>query len=623
MAEGKRSVLGRVFGFIWSLFVFAYRFVLVATVLVLAVALWFGMSGGAPKPIENNVALVIWPSGAVVDVFDQDPTSAFFENVSGMPPSQTLLRDMIEALELGATDPRISLAVLKLDDMTSIGLAQMQEMAAAMKTFRDADKPIWVYGAFFDQRSYYLAAQADHIIVDPEGLVLLEGFAYYGNYYKEALDKLGVNVHVFRVGEYKAAVEPFIRNDMSPEARRANLDWLGDLWAQYGHDVGEARRLGDGAVDAYVAGFVQQLVAARGHSAQVALSAQLATDIKTLSEYRAAIAETVGFDDDGVSFRQVHFEQYLRAARQHQLSTSHHQQIALVAVQGEIVDGVGEVGQAGGDRIAEMLAEVRRDDAVKAVVLRVDSPGGSAWASEKIRREVRALREADKPVVVSMGNMAASGGYWVSMDANQIWANATTITGSIGIFGLIPTLEEPLAKLGIHTDGVGTTALAGQMRIDRALSEPVKQIYQSMIEHGYRQFIEGAAAGRMKTVEEIEALAQGRVWSGIDAQKSGLVDRLGGLQQAIDSAAAMAGLADGEWSLYEVEAADDNPLKALGGLFSQASIDIDWLPGGNVWLKGWLVQQAQSVPALTLNDPRGVYAFCFCEFDPSGGQVGR
>lgn len=618
MNESKKSWPRRFFGLIWGTLVLAYRLVLTLLVLGLVVGVWMAMRGGMPKPVEDNVALVIWPSGELVDQANRDPGTAFLEDLSGEQPSQTLLRDLTDALERGAADPRIALAVLRLDQLGSTGMAQMQELAAAMQTFRSAGKPIWVQAAYFDQMGYYAAAHADHVLLDPQGMVGIEGFSSYGPYFKEALDKLGVEVNVFRVGEYKSAVEPFLRNDMSPEARAANLDWLGDLWGHYVSEVSSARGLAPDAASRYVDGLVNHMVETRGDAAAVARDAGLVTGLATLDEFRAQVAETVGFDDDHGSFRQIHYRDYLRSVQHGEgpqpASTN---EVALVAVQGEIVDGDGQVGQAGGDRIAALLSDLRREDSIRAVVLRVNSPGGSAWASEQIRRQVQQLRAAGKPVVVSMGNVAASGGYWVSMDADQIWAQPTTITGSIGIFGLIPTIDRPLAKLGIHTDGVGTTSLAGAMRLDRPLSAPVKAMMQAMIEHGYHQFIEGVAGGRKLSVEQVEQLARGRVWSGADALDLGLVDQLGGLDDALEAAAQLAGIPEGEWALRDAQPEDDSPLHFLSRFMGQSGmgrgLGLGWLPDSfSLRLVQWLDQRVQLADLPAFRDPRGVYAHCLC-----------
>jgi protease-4 len=614
----RKSLIRRLFGGLWSLIVNIYRGFVIIGFLLSLYLLWSLFSGGPTKHVDDNVALVLWPTGALVDRLDQDPGQRLIEQFSGEPPSQTRLSDLTEALEAAATDSRINLAVLKLDGLTAAGMPQLEELAVAMQKFRAHDKPIYAYGPAYDQMAYFAAAQADDISMDPLGSVFLEGLAVYQNYFKEGLDKLGVEINVFRVGEYKSAVEPFLRDDMSDDAKAANRAWLGDLWSHYDQVIAAARKLEAGASDRYVAGLGDALKVHQGDAAKVALDAGLVNRLETLAEFRRRVAERVGDDDEHGSFRQIHFHDYLRAV--HAAGGSQHQnngdkkQIAMIAVQGDIVDGVGEVGQAGGDTVADLLDEARRDDAVAAVVLRVDSPGGSVWASEQIRRGVNELRQDGKPVVASMSSVAASGGYWVSMDADRIFAHESTITGSIGIFGLIPTLEKPFAKLGIHTDGVGTTPLAGAFRLDRSLSPEVKTIIQSQIEKGYREFVEGVAKGRKLDVKRVDEIARGRVWSGLHAKELGLVDEFGGLNDAAASAAELAGLSEGQWKLEPYDQSPSSPLSTLASMFGAAQIGWDWLPaavGGplRVWLEHADIDRAMAL----LTDRRGMYAYCFCE----------
>jgi protease-4 len=615
MADNDRSLLRRLFDFLWGAVVFLYRGMILLSVVLFAVLLWTAFKGGPTPTVENNVALVIWPAGQVVDQLDSE--RAFVERLMREPPSQTRLRDLTDALESAADDKRITTAVLKLDTLESAGIAQIDELVAAMHKFQAAGKSIHAYGPYYDQIGYLAAAAADDVSVDPLGTVMVEGFSVYQNYFKDALDKLGIKVNVFRVGEFKAAVEPFIRNDMSDEAQRANEEWLGDLWHAYGAQVAKGRKVPDDRMQQYVSGFRAGIEKHRGDGAAYAKESGLVTHVETLQEFRKRIGAVVGIDEEHGSFRQIHYGEYLRAVNHKpnraQNSDAAGNQIALVVVQGEIVDGVGEPGQAGGETISGLLEEARRNDDIAAVVLRIDSPGGSAWASEQIRREVQALRAEGKPVVASMGTVAASGGYWVAMDANQIWASESTITGSIGIFGLIPTIDQPLEKLGVHTDGVGTTALAGSFRIDRPLSDDVAAIFQSEVEKGYRNFIEGVATGRKLELAKVESIAQGRVWSGADAKGFGLIDSFGGLDEAAAAAAKLADLDEGDWSLEEVAPTPAFPGGLLGQLFGTIRQEI----GFSAMVREHPVLQALDRADAAgwlrrFNDRRGIYAHCMC-----------
>lgn len=618
MSDSK-SPVRRLFDVLWGAVITFYRVLVVLSLVVFIGFAWFTFSGGPKPTVEDNVALVIWPSGELVDQLDIE--RRLVERLTREPPSQTLLRDLIEAVDLATADARIQTIVLKLDTLGSAGMPQMQELMAALARFRAAGKTVHAYGPYYEQTGYLAASAADDISMDPLGAVYVEGFSVYQNYFKDALDKLGVQMNVFRVGEFKAAVEPFIRNDMSEEARRANVEWLGDLWGEYGRVVGEGRALPAETVGRYVEGFRAGLERLRGDSAAYAKEAGLVTHLETLSEFRERIGARVGLDDDHGSFRQLHFEEYLRAVRpslkKQKAARRAASDVALIVVQGEIVDGYGERGQAGGDTVADLLDQARRDDDVAAVVLRIDSPGGSAWASELIRREVLALKAAGKPVVASFGAVAASGGYWVAMDTDQIWAHPATITGSIGIFGLIPTIDRPLDRLGIHTDGVGTTSLAGAFRIDRPLSDDVRAIFQSEIEKGYREFVGGVATGRKLDPAKVEAIAQGRVWSGADAKGFGLVDQFGGLEQAASAAAELAGLGQGEWTLVPFEPLPMFAGGLLGQFFGSLALQLDLgamigMPDAlRPLVRTWQRAQAEDWLA-RFNDPRGVYAHCLC-----------
>lgn len=621
MSSGKKSWLRRFFGGIWTIFTVIYRTLLVLGLVVFGVLLFTSIRSSAPMQVEDNIALALIPTGAIVDQLDADPIERFIDEAYGEPPSQTRLSDLIEALDTAAKDSRISLAAMKLDNVWSIGQAQATELAAAMKRFQAAGKRIHVHDAFLAQPHYLVASQADEVSIDPLGGIWIEGHSIYNSYFADALDKLGVNVEVFRVGQFKSAVEPFIRNDMSAEARAANQNWLGDLWGIYGQQVETARNLPAGAVTAYVERLPENLKAVGGNAAQLALDSQLVSHVETVDQYRERIGAVVGMAEQSHgSFRQIHFRDYLNVTRREagQRKAVGQAMIALVMVQGEIVDSFAEPGMSDAQLVADLLDEARRDDQIRAAVLRVNSPGGSVPGSERIRRAVVRMRQAGKPVVVSMGSMAASGGYWVSMDADRIWAHPSTITGSIGIFGLIPTFPEGLEKLGIHTDGTGTTSLAGAFRPDRGLTPEARQIVQTEVEFGYRQFIEGVAKGRGLSVDTVESLAQGRVWSGQDALELGLVDELGGQQQAIENAAALAGLEPGAYTLEYFEPELPWGLKLLNPFGSRASESMlgGWIGQGLKWLN---LDQQVLEPLRWLRDPRGVYAHCLCNQNSAGG----
>lgn len=606
MSQSK-SPIRRVFNTAWSVVVGLYKAIILLSLVLFLFSLWLIWSGPPTAPIEDNVALVVAPSGVLVDQLEIDPAMALLDQINGTPPPQTALQDVIDAFDAGAADDRIAFAVLKLDGLWGGGLAQMSEVVDAMARFRASGKQIVAYSAWYDQLGYLAASHADEVVIDPMGMVALEGLSTYQNYFKGLTDKLGITVNVFRVGEFKSAVEPFIRNDMSSAARQANRAWLGDLWQAYGTSVAAGRALEPGAVDAFIEALPGDLRSGAA-AADVALARGLVSHVETLRDFRARMGEQVGMDDDHGSFRQIHFLDYLTTHDREQPPVAEAPMIARVVIQGEIVDGVSTIGVAGGDTIADLLDQARRTPEVAAVLLRVDSPGGSVWASEQIRRAVVHLRDEGKPVVVSMGNVAASGGYWVSMDADRVLAHPETITGSIGIFGLLPTIEGTLAKAGIYTDGVGTTSLAGAFRLDRPLSPQARTLIQAEVDRGYREFVERAAAARQMSVDTLEPLAQGRVWSGKAAHERKLIDALGNQTDAVAIAAELAGL--DRWVLEDFAPRTDF-----------ASRFLQQLTGGLVRLMGeavvpsWLRSAMAPVvaPAQLLTDPRGRYAHCQCQ----------
>jgi len=616
-----RSAFSRFFGWIWLIFIAIYRVIIIVSVVLTIYVVWSATRGGAAVAVEKNEPLTLIPTGALVEQTD-NTSRGLVRELSSDRPSQTRLRDLTDALDAARMDARIPFAVIKLDEMQGAGLPQLQEVANAMKKFRAAGKPIYAFGESFDQNQYYLASQADEVSLDPMGSVSIEGFSVYTNFFKDALDKLGVQINVFRVGEFKSAVEPFLRNDMSPEAKLADQAWLSDLWSTYNSGVSEARKLPDNSADTYARGFSAGLLQNQGDAAKFALASKLVTRIETQADFRKRMAEKVGYDKDKVSFRQIDFTNYLRAVHHESHKKTPAHKVGLVVVQGEIVDGESDDSSAGGDTISELLDRARRDDDVEAVVLRVNSPGGSVFASEKIRRAVQQLEKDGKPVVASMSTLAASGGYWISMNANKIWAEPSTITGSIGIFGLIPTIDQPLAKLGIHTDGVGTTPLAGAFRLDRPLTPDERTIVQAQIDKGYRDFTEGVAGARKLPLEKVQNIARGRVWSGTAAKSLGLVDELGGFDDAVAAAAKLAELKPDTYQIYEFEPDTDWYKQVFGKFFSQSEFSSRMLQA--LLPQSLLRTQLTDTFSKTLhhlNDPRGEYAYCFCQ--PSDPQRAR
>ena len=537
------SFFVRLFRFFWLL-LDGIRKVLHLTLLLLLFAVVIAaFSSGKVPSLPSAAALVIAPHGALVEQLSEGPFDRAVAEAMGQRNSETRVRDVVDAIHHAKTDSHIKALVLNLDEMNAAGIAKLEEVAEAVRDFKQNGKQVIAYGQSYDQQQYYLAAQADQIYLDPHGLVLIDGFAHYRQYYKDAIDKLGISVNVFKAGKFKSYAEQYTRNDMSAEDREATNVWLKSVWTNYQNSVAKARGLDPGAISDYADQLLAGLQSTQGDFAKLAVQRRLVTDVKTSGDVESQLRDLVGEDEDTHSYNQIDVEDYLRVTQAQRLLQHHSRnKIGIVVAEGEIVDGRRTAGTVGGDSMVELLRNARFDDDVKAVVLRINSPGGSVLASELIRREVDALKKAGKPVIASMSSVAASGGYYIAMDADEIWANPVTITGSIGVFAIVPTFDKTLGKLGISTDGVGTTAIAGAMQLDRPLNDNVKKILQLSVEHEYAQFVDHVAQGRNKAFDEIDSIAQGRVWAAPDAHERGLVDQLGLLRDAVNSAAQRAKL---------------------------------------------------------------------------------
>ena len=559
-------MIGRIFVGIWRGLDGLRKFLHLLVLLTI-----FGFVVGALRTsiphIADASALVIAPKGQIVEQLSGSPVDQAIERVQGDAKAETLLWDLVDALKAAKKDVRIAAVVLDLNSMTGGGQPTLAELSAAIKDFRSSGKKVVAHATSYLQESYYVAAAADEIYLDPLGLIAIDGYERYRTYYKALFDKLGVEVNLFRVGAYKSAAEVYVRSDMSPEDREESLAYLNALWFSYRTAVAEARGLTPTDISDYVNNLVPAMLAAKGNSAKVALDAKLVTGLKSSIDVERRMVELVGGDssrkteekveaeesDAGESYNSTSLEDYLRVVQAEKRARSAGaDKIGVIIAAGEILDGSQPPGTVGGETAAMLIREAREDDDVKAIVLRVDSPGGSVFASEQIYREVRAAQAAGKPVVVSMGDLAASGGYYIASSADEIWAHPATITGSIGIFGAIPTFQNTLNKIGVNVDGVGTTKLSGQLRIDRPLGEDAKVLLQSFIERGYEEFLAHVAEGRKKTRDEVHAIAQGRVWIGTDAKSNGLVDHLGLFDQAVKSAAKLADLT-GDYDVERIE----------------------------------------------------------------------
>jgi protease-4 len=616
----RPSLLGRLFRGIDGLRRLLVNVLFFGLLVGFAVALW----QSRPK-VPDGAALVIRPQGAIVEQLSAgDPLQRLAAEGAGVGSAakETLLKDLLDAIRAAKDDRRIKVLYLDLGDMGGTGLSKLRDLRASLAEFKKGGKKVVAYADDYLQAPYYLAAQADELYLHPDGMVFLEGYGRWRNFYKDGLDRLGVEIHVFRHGEYKSAVEPYLRSDMSPEAREMSLETYGDLWRTWLGDVAPQRGVQPADIQAWIDGMPDRLRAASGDMAKMALDAKLVDKLAPRDEVRQRLIALAGEDEDEKSFRQVDHKTYLAAKGGDRSGAQGGDAVAVIVAKGDILDGSQPAGRIGGDSTARLVRRAREDDKTKAIVLRVDSGGGSAFASEIIRREFELARGAGKPVVVSMGSVAASGGYWIATSSDEIWAHPETITGSIGIFGMFPTIDKPLARyLGVHTDGVGTTRFTDAIRPDRPMDPGVEDVIRQAIGHGYEEFLARVAKARSMTRDQVDRVARGRIWSGEDAKGLGLVDQLGGLDQAIESAAKRAKLAKG-YRVWFVEK-EKGLRERVAEMLATQAIALAAAAGGTGEpasaaaearsLEGRLRAIREDARRLAgWNDPRGVYAHCLC-----------
>ena len=604
-----RSLPGRFFGFLGrvldALRVFIGRLFFLLFLIVL-LSLVFSAPAGVQVPEDGLV--ILNPKGAIVEqpgLLDAQSLLLGSSEVTATP-----LRDVLDALDRAATDSRIRGVVLDLTELTAVSPASLETIGAALERYRGSGKALIAHGDYYSQAQYFLASWADTIYLHPMGQLMLPGYGGSQLYFASLLEKLGINVHIFRVGTHKAAVEPFSLDGMS-DLSRANMQQLVDeLWERYLNQVAVNREVTPDALRSYANDYPAHLLAVGGDTARVALEHGLVDELVSQPQFRARLSALAGAS--GGNPRTIGFQDFLLAT--HAPALPAESEIGVIVAEGTIDMGEQPRGAIGADSLVALIRDARRDERVKAVVLRVDSPGGSALASELIRQELEQLQEAGKPLVVSMGGTAASGGYWISAMADEIWASPATVTGSIGIFGLVPTLEEGLNSLGVYADGVSTTPLT---RADplTGMSEAMATVLQASVEDGYRRFLQLVSDGRNLSIEQVDMVAQGQIWSGSQALAFGLVDNLGELDDAIAAAARLAALDTYDWRYIE------KPLTP-GEQFTQELIRNFGLTalGDGQWLQGLtgagVRQTLESVSALArFNDPRDLYSLCeFCGF---------
>ncbi len=567
--SSEPGFIRRAFSRFWSFLDASRRVTLNLIFLLILVVIVVALVKGSPK-IEEKTALVLDLKGPLVEQRTAGSPDRLLSELQG-GSSQTQLRDVLAVLDAAAKDAKIERVVLILDEFDGGGLASLRELASALERFKASGKQVVAWGGNYDQRSYYLAAHASEVYLHPMGAMMLEGYGRYRNYYKDALDRLGIQVNVLRVGAYKSFGEPYVANAPSKATIEADTYLYTDLWATYTGGVEKARKLPAGAINKSIEALPQSLLAVNGNAAKLALTEKAVDGLKTRDEFRELMIQRGAKDDETKSFRQVSFDAYLNTVKPQRSGDA----VAIVVAEGEISDGIAPAGRIGGRSTAELIRKARYDEKVKAIVLRVNSPGGSAFGSELIRRELELTRSAGKPVVVSMGSVAASGGYWISMAADEVIADAATITGSIGVFAMLPTGEKAMEKLSVSTGGVTTTWLGGAYDPRRGLDPRFAQMVQSVIGNIYSEFTTKAAVARKTTPDKINEVAQGRVWTGNQAKERGLIDRTGSLGDAIKSALTRAKLADDARVTYvDVERTRfDRLLSQMGGADLEAWIN--------------------------------------------------
>ena len=617
MVEKRPGFLRRLFGGLWNGLDFTRRLVVNLVFLFILVLVISAMFGGGDAALKQDTTLVLEPKGEIVEQYSGSPADVALSKALGEEVPETQLRDILTVLEEAAKDDKITQVLFKLDAFSGAGVSTLREVGRAIDEFKKSGKKIIAYGEYMDQAGYYLAAHGDEIYIHPDGMVLLEGLGRYRNYYRSALDKIGVQMHVFRVGTYKSAVEPYLLDGPSDAARESDSYWLEDVWTVFLEDVAKARKLEVANLRSMIDELPQRITAVNGDTAQLAISEKLVDGLKTSDELRAMLIASGAKDDEEETFRQISFSNYLKRFPA-PIAVGDAKQVGVIVAQGEIVGGKQPQGMIGGKSTSDLVRQAREDKNIKAVVLRVDSPGGSGFDSELIRREIELTRAAGKPVVVSMGDVAASGGYWISMTSDAIYAEPTTITGSIGIFGLFPDASKTMDNLGLHTAGTTTTWLAGAIDPRRPLDPRIGEVLQSVINAGYQDFIGKVASNRGKTPEEIDVIGQGRVWSGNQALERGLVDKLGGLKDAIANAAERAKLGE-DFQLVYVEKELTGFEKFMTSFSSrarsmvQSSVSDALLPS---WMQPQLAAEVARDMAI-LNGwekrPMATYAYCFCE----------
>jgi protease-4 len=608
-----------------------FKVVLVVGVVLYALGIGWVVFYSDKVSLDDHTVLVMDLKGVLVEESPGGFKDKFIGELQGKANDTVRLRDLVMTLDLAAQDKHIDKVLLKLDDFQGGGLVSLREAASALEKFKASGKHVIAWSGFYDQRQYYLAAHANQVLSHPMGGVLIEGFGRNRNYYKDALDKLGIKANLIRVGQFKSAGEPFVLNAPSQQALKAEAHVYDALWSLYTGGVEKARNLPAGSIDQNMENLPEAFVNVKGNAAQLALDWKWLDGVQTFESLRESLMKELGKDEGIQSFRQVGWKDYLVS----EVKKVKGEHIAIVVAEGEIGDGRAPAGKIGGISTSERIRKAADDQDVKAIVLRVNSAGGSVFGSELIREQLQIAKDKGKPVVVSMGNLAASGGYWISMASDVIIADPATISGSIGVFAMLPTGEGLMSKIGVNTGGYQTSWLAGAYDPRKALDPRMQSLVQSSIENIYADFIGKVSQSRKIDLAQVDDLAQGRIWTGAQAVEHKLIDKLGSFADAVEAARALAAQLDGANSSDKVL-----PFKYVGPKtspferFAQKFMgQFGWLAGESMAIPEWRVMSGHAGPdALLLNtlgqdlawlqtviekkQPFGAAAHCLCNVSP-------
>ena len=599
----KTGIVSRFFRFIWR-FMRALNTLVFSlfSVLLIAAIIYAAMSQRGPK-MPSGGALLLNPAGSLVEQQTVVGAAALLQG--NELPQQALVKDVIDALALARDDSKIGLVVLDLDRLDQGLLPKLERIADAIVDFKTSGKKVIAIADNYSQSGLFLAAHADEVLLNPEGMAVPQGFSMYNTYFREFLEEHDVTVNLFKVGKYKSAVDPFLRDDMSEEDRTARKAILDAWWEAYTTGIESARDMDAGSIDVMLQNAPEEMRMVEGNLARLSLEKGLVDRLLTDTERLRYLMDMAGENAEGDNYRRVAYQEYLRLARQPGEQKAG--RVAVVTAVGNIVDGEAPAGEIGSQSLTRLIRQARTDEDVKAIVLRIDSGGGSKSASELIRSELQAAQDAGIPVVASMGSVAASGGYWIAASADEIWATATTITGSIGIFGLMPSFENTLARYGIYSDGVATTPLAGGASVTRGITPAYGEVLQSIIEGGYQQFLTTVARGRDMDVDAVHEVAQGRIWTGAAARQIGLVDELGDLEEAISAAARLAAVED--YSVWYVKPEVSVQERLLSKLTEIVVGGLPQVSDAPLSRMNKLIRQELGFLG-RLNDPKNAYVIC-------------